>query len=67
MEIFEYHHKTAKSENVALSQDEAKAKEIAYANWLAAKETKEAEASAAKTALLEKLGITADEAKLLLA
>jgi hypothetical protein len=67
MEIFEYHHKTAKSENVALSQDEAQAKEIAYANWLAAKETKEEETASAKAALLEKLGITAEEARLLLA
>jgi hypothetical protein len=67
MEIFEYHHETATSENIALSKEETKAREIAYANWLAAKETKEAETASAKTALLDKLGITAEEARLLLA
>ena len=69
MEIFEYHHKTATSENVALSENEIQAKEIAYASWLAAKAAKEAEKAekaTAKAALLDRLGITEAESKLLL-
>jgi hypothetical protein len=66
MEIFEYYYKTDTFENVALSQDEIEAREIKYANWLATKETKKIEMANAKSALFERLGITEDEAKLLL-
>jgi len=66
MEIFDYDHKTSESKNIALSQDEVEAREIKYANWLAAKEAKEAEQAAAKAAAeakLAALGLTTEDLK----
>ncbi len=61
---------TGSVEEVALTAEEIAQREADAAAFAAAKHEEEvaaAEAAAAKQALLEKLGITEDEAKLLLA
>jgi hypothetical protein len=68
-EIGIYNHETGLNEIREMTSEEKAARQKEVSDWLAAKTAKaEAEAKAEndKAALLAKLGITADEAKLLL-
>lgn len=68
-QVFIYDHNTGKSVCRDLTPDEQTERNADTAQAeidRAAKEAKDAETAAAKAALLDRLGITADEAKLLL-
>ena len=64
-----YDHSTGKTIIREMTSEEQAQRDAEVAFWLAAKEQKaqaEAEAQAKRQALLDKLGITEDEARLLL-